>query len=78
MVLDRFIWNVVRDFINFFPFVRVYINFNTFLSFIKLPFRKIILTSYNVSITRLLRIPHKTLSKASIKSAWVLKKAYLD
>ena len=72
------LWNAVRDFIIFFSFVRLYMKFNTFFAFIKLSFLKTILTSYNVSIIRLLRIPHKTLSRPSIKSACVLKKAYLD
>ena len=59
------LWNAVRDFIIFFSFVRLYMKFNTFFAFIKLSFLKTILTSYNVSIIRLLRIPHKTLSRPS-------------
>ena len=71
------LWNTVRGFVTFFSFVRLCMKFNTFFAFIKLSFLKTILTSYNVSIIRLLRIPHKTLSRRSIKSACVLKKVYL-
>ena len=75
--LVGWLWNAVRDFISFFSFVRLCMKFNIFFAFIKLSFLKAILTSYNVSITRLLRIPHKTLSRPSIESACVLK-VYLD
>ena len=71
------LWNAVRVFITFFSVVRLCMKFNTFFEFIKLSFLKTILTSYNVSVIRLLRIPHKTLSRPSIKSACVLKKFYL-
>ena len=62
----------------FFLFVRLCLKFNTFFAFTKLSFLKTILTAQHVSIIRLLRIPHKTLSRPSIKSACVLKKVYLD
>ena len=77
-VLDKYLWNAVRDFITFFSFVRLRMKFNTFFAFIKFSFLKTILTSYNVSMTRLSRIPHKTLSRPSFKSARVLKNVYLD
>ena len=72
------LWNAVRDFITFFSFARLCMKFKTFFVFIKLSFLKTILTSYNVSIIRLSHIPHKTLSRPSIKSACVLKKICLD
>ena len=77
-IVDQNIWNAVRDFITFFSFLRLCLKFNTFFAFTKLSFLKTILTSYNVSIIRLLRIPHKTLSRPSIKSACVLKNVYLN
>ena len=72
------VWNAVRDFITFLSFVRLCMKFNTFFAFIKLSFLKTILASYNVSVIRLLRTPHNTLSRPSIKIACVLKKVYLD
>ena len=72
------LWNAVRDFITFFSFARLCMKFKTFFVFIKLSFLKTILTSYNVSIIRLLHILHKTLSRPSFTSACVLKKVYLD
>ena len=66
--VDSFLWNAVRDSITFFPFVRHCMKFNTFFAFIKLFFLKAILTSYNVSVMRLLHIPHKTLPRPSFKA----------
>ena len=43
-------------------------KYNTFFAFIKLSFLKAILTSYNVSVMRLLRIRHKTLPRPSLKA----------
>ena len=70
--------SAVRNFITFLSFIRLCVKFNTFFAFIKLSFLKTLLTSYNVSIIRLLCIPHKTLSGPSIKSTSVFKKVYLD
>ena len=64
--------SAVREFINFFSFVRICMKFNTFLAFIKLFFfQKTIITLYNVANIRLSRILHKTLSKPLFKSAYV-------
>ena len=71
------LWSAIRTFMTFFSVVRLCMKFNNFFEFIKLSLLKTILTSYNVSVIRLLRIPHKTLSRPSIKSACVLKKVYL-
>ena len=60
--------NAVRDFITFFSFVRLCMKFNTFFAFIKLSFLKTILTSYNVSIIRLLRIPCKAVSRTLFRA----------
>ena len=40
------IWNVVRDFVTFFSFIKLGCKNNTFFTFIKLSFPKIILPSY--------------------------------
>ena len=50
-----------------FSFVRLFMKFNTFFAFIELSFLKII-TSYSVSIIRLLRIPRKTLTRPLFKA----------
>ena len=47
----------------------------SFFAFIKLSFLKTILTSQHALVIRLLRIPHKALSRPSIKSACVLKRS---
>ena len=67
-VVDSFLWNAVRDSMTFFRFVRLCMKFNTFFAFTKLSFLKAILTSYNVSVMRLLRIRHKTLPRPSLKA----------
>ena len=72
------VWNVARDFITFFSFLRLCMKFNTFFAFIKLYFSKIILTLYDVVNIRLLRIINKTLSRLSFKSTCVLQRVYLD
>ena len=77
-LLSKLVWNTVRDFITFFSFVRFCMKFNTFFTLVKLYFSKITLTSFNVANIRLSHILHKTLSRPSFKSAYILKKVYLD
>ena len=72
-VIRRGVWNAVRDF----SFIRLCLKFNTFFEFIKLHFSEIIFTSFNVANIRLSCILHKTLSRPSFKSAYVLKRVYL-
>ena len=53
-------------------------NFNTFFAFIQLSFLKIILISFNFANIIISYILHKTLSRSSFKSAWILKRIYID
>ena len=59
LVIDYLIWNIVRDFVTFYSFIRLSMKFNTLFATIKLSIR-------------LLCILHKTLSKPSFKSVCVL------
>ena len=69
------VWSAVSDYFTFFSFVSLCMKYNTFFAFIKLSFLKTILTSQHALVIRLLRIPHKALSRPSIKSACVLKRS---
>ena len=56
------LWSAVR--VYYFLFIwRLSMKFSTFFLFIKLCFSKVILTSFNVTKIRLLRILHNTLSR---------------
>ena len=46
LFVDEKLWNTVRDFITFFPFIKRSYKNNTFFAFVKVSFPKVILYSY--------------------------------